>query len=71
MTEWHCEWQGNFPLDQREVPFVKKCLMFKKRRADVVLLNDYILEIQHSKISKNEVDNRKMIMKFMIKKSSG
>ncbi len=57
MTEWHCEWQSNFPIT--EIEFKKKCeSQIKNRRADVVL-NDYnVIEFQHSLITKQEVDNR-------------
>ena len=47
MTNWHCEWQGHFPIT--EVEFKKKEGQIKLRRADI-LINDFILEIQHSKI---------------------
>jgi hypothetical protein len=58
MTEWHCEWQGNFK--NTEIDFKKiNDLQIKDRRADV-LLNELniILEFQHSKIEECEVNNR-------------
>jgi hypothetical protein len=59
MTEWHSEWQGNFPLT--EIDFKKiNIKQIKDRRADVVLSNsEYNIEFQHSHIEKIEVQNRK------------
>jgi len=57
MTKWHCEWQGCFPITEQT--FVKKENQLKKRRADVVLNERTILEIQHSKCEREEIDNRK------------
>lgn len=57
MTEWHCEWQSNFPVVEKD--FKKKCdNQIKNRRADVVLNNYSVIEFQHSLITKQEVDNR-------------
>ena len=58
MTEWHSEWQGNFPIT--EINFLKiNDTQIKDRRADVVLENsNLILEFQHSKIEKLEVNNQ-------------
>ena len=58
MTEWHSEWQGNFPIT--EIDFLKiNDTQIKDRRADVVLENsNLILEFQHSKIEKLEVNNQ-------------
>lgn len=54
MTEWHCKWQGFFPIT--EVEFNKKSEnQMKNRRADVLLNDKYILEIQHSNIADSEV----------------
>ena len=57
MTEWHCEWQGNF--SNTEVDFKYKVNQIKDRRADVVL-DDFkqIIEIQHSQIESGEVNER-------------
>jgi hypothetical protein len=58
MTEWHSEWQSNFPIT--EVSFKNKYNQIKDRRADVVI-SDFkrIVEIQHSKFETNgEVANR-------------
>lgn len=58
MTEWHCEWQGNFP--NTEIEYKKKENQIKVRRADVSLENsEYNLEFQHSDIELQEVKNRK------------
>lgn len=58
MTEWHCEWQGNFP--NTEFEYKKKENQIKVRRADVSLENsEYNLEFQHSDIELIEVKNRK------------
>ena len=57
MTEWHCEWQGNFP--NTEVDFKDKVNQLRNRRADILLENvKQILEIQHSKIESGEVNER-------------
>jgi competence CoiA-like predicted nuclease len=57
MTEWHCEWQSNFPIT--EIEFNKICKnQIKNRRADIVLNDDTIIEIQHSIILQDEVENR-------------
>jgi hypothetical protein len=57
MTQWHSEWQSNFPVT--EIPFPKKPGQSKDRRADVVLPDfSHIIEIQHSKIDREDVDQR-------------
>ena len=57
MTEWHIEWQGNFPVT--EIEFKKTCeQQIKSRRTDVLLDDTRVVEIQHSKISKEEVNDR-------------
>lgn len=55
MSYWHAEWQGNF--ENTEVSFKQINDQIKERRADVVV-NDFIIEIQHSCIEKEEVLNR-------------
>jgi len=59
MTEWHSEWQGNFPTT--EIDFKKiNNKQIKDRRADVVLTNsNYNIEFQHSHIEKIEIQNRR------------
>lgn len=55
LSEWHAEWQQNFT--HTEIWFDKKEGQISRRRADIVE-GIYIIEIQHSPISKEEVDNR-------------
>jgi len=58
MTLWHSEWQGHFP--KTEIDFKKKNSdQVKNRRADVCLNEKTNIELQHSIISKEEIDNRK------------
>jgi competence CoiA-like predicted nuclease len=57
MTLWHSEWQSCFPITEKI--FTRKPEQIKERRADVFLNNNKILEIQHSKYEKEEIDNRK------------
>ena len=57
MTEWHIEWQGNFPVT--EIEFKKTCdKQIKSRRTDVLLSKTHVLEFQHSFITKEEVNER-------------
>ena len=54
MSLWHSKWQGFFK--NTEIPFNKiNDEQIKNRRADVVLNDKYILEIQHSNIEETEV----------------
>jgi len=59
MTAWHAEWQGHFL--RTEVPYNRKnSNQIKSRIADVDLVEtNRILELQHSPITKEEVDERK------------
>ncbi len=57
ITLWHCEWQSYFPVTEKIFPQIQE--QIKLRRADVVLNENKILEIQHSKYDKQEIDNRK------------
>jgi hypothetical protein len=58
MTTWHAEWQGNFI--NTEVCFPRNTAeQVSERRADVVLNDSTILELQHSSINKDEVFSRK------------
>jgi len=57
MTEWHSEWQSYFP--STEILFPKKSTQIKDRYADVQLNGKQILEIQHSRYERDEIDNRK------------
>jgi len=57
MTYWHSEWQSNFP--DTEKWFRNQYNQIKDRRADV-LIDEFnrIIEIQHSPIEQQEVNNR-------------
>jgi hypothetical protein len=55
LSEWHKKWQGCFYTT--EVPFEKIEGQIKSRRADIVE-GAYVVEIQHSPITKEEVDQR-------------
>lgn len=54
MSEWHYEWQNQFPLENQEVVFE---VNGQKHRADVFISNT-VIEFQHSNISKNEFEDR-------------
>ena len=54
MSEWHYNWQCQFPEEYREVVVEKD---EKKHRADV-LINGYVIEFQHSPISGDEIKER-------------
>jgi len=59
MTLWHCEWQGNFPNTEIYFPKIND-KQIKDRRADALLIeHKIVIEFQHSKISYDEVFNRK------------
>ena len=54
MTEWHINWQSKFPVT--EICYPKKEGQIKDRRADILIdEQDYIIEIQHSKIDEANV----------------
>lgn len=58
MSNWHREWQENFAITEYE--FKKIGDQYKDRRADVYIEQyDKVIEFQHSKISDNEVNERK------------
>ncbi len=54
MTEWHRDWQQRFPVDSREVVVER---FGTKHRADI-LINDTVVEFQHSNISNDEFNER-------------
>lgn len=54
MTEWHYEWQNQFPLENQEKVF---SLYGKTHRADV-FINKTVIEFQHSPISESEFNDR-------------
>jgi hypothetical protein len=55
MTNWHAEWQGHF--ENTEIQFKQIIGQIKERRADIVE-KEYVIEIQHSPIERDEVLNR-------------
>jgi hypothetical protein len=58
MSEWHVEWQSNFPVTEVFYPRINEA-QITNRRADVVIEDfNRIIELQHSKIERNEVINR-------------
>lgn len=60
ISKWHLEWQSNFDENDREIEFIKKNGQIKTRRADINLKNtNFIVELQHSYITKDEVRARK------------
>lgn len=54
MSEWHFNWQQQFPLENREVVVEKDGI---KHRADV-LIGNTVIEFQHSHISPEEIAAR-------------
>lgn len=54
MSEWHYNWQCLFPEAFREVVVEKDGI---KHRADV-LINDFVIEFQHSPITAVEIEER-------------
>ena len=54
MSEWHYNWQCLFPEEFREVVVEEDGI---KHRADV-LINDYVIEFQHSPITAVEIEER-------------
>lgn len=54
MSEWHREWQNHFPMECREVVIERDG---KKHRADV-LINNTVVEFQHSSLSREEFQER-------------
>ncbi|AOM63488.1 hypothetical protein [Heterosigma akashiwo virus 01] len=61
LSQFHSKWQKIFKNDgySIEVKYEGKISLSKNRRADIVLNDNKILEIQHSKISEQEVSERK------------
>lgn len=54
MSEWHLEWQERFPEENREIVLENNG---EKHRADV-LINNTVIEFQHSSLSSYEFDRR-------------
>ena len=57
MSEWHAYWQGLFRHECREVYHKEMLGSHTNRKADILIYNN-VLEIQHSNIQKQEVENR-------------
>lgn len=54
MSDWHLSWQQFYPLDNQEVPVINA---LGRHRADV-LINDTVVEFQHSPMSTEEFKER-------------
>lgn len=54
MSDWHYDWQNQFPVESQEIVFK---FDNKIHRADV-LINDTVLEFQHSPITEEEFNDR-------------
>ena len=59
MSDWHFEWQSKFPIENREVVVEKDGVI---HRADI-LINDTVIEFQHSPISGEEFESRNYFYK--------
>ncbi len=59
MSNWHFEWQSKFPIESREVVVENEGIV---HRADV-LLNNTVIEFQHSPISSAEFEERNSFYK--------
>lgn len=59
MSEWHFEWQSKFPIDSREVVVERDGVV---HRADI-LINDTVIEFQHSHIDGEEFEARNSFYK--------
>ncbi|MEB8346900.1 hypothetical protein OO010_12630 [Flavobacteriaceae bacterium KMM 6898] len=55
ITEWHLQWQNKFPEKWREVKIQKKD---KIHRADVYTPQGLTIEVQHSSISSEQIEER-------------
>lgn len=55
LSEWHAEWQSHFKYTEVNFPLCEG--QIKSRRADIVI-GDFVIELQHSAITKEEVDSR-------------
>jgi len=54
MSDWHYDWQNQFPVDNQEIVFTKNN---KIHRADV-FINNTVIEFQHSQITETEFNDR-------------
>lgn len=59
MSDWHFEWQSKFPIECREVVVEKDGVV---HRADI-LINNTVIEFQHSRISGEEFESRNSFYK--------
>lgn len=59
MSDWHFEWQSKFPIENREVVVENEGAI---HRADI-LINDTVIEFQHSPISGEEFEERNSFYK--------
>ncbi len=59
MSDWHFEWQSKFPIESREIVVEKDGVV---HRADI-LINDTVIEFQHSPISGEEFEERNSFYK--------
>lgn len=59
MSDWHFEWQSKFPIENREVVVEKDGVV---HRADI-LINNTVIEFQHSRISGEEFESRNSFYK--------
>lgn len=59
MSDWHFEWQSKFPIESREVVVERAGVV---HRADV-LINNTVIEFQHSPLSSEEFEARNKFYK--------
>lgn len=59
MSDWHFDWQSKFPIENREVVVKKDDV---SHRADI-LINNTVIEFQHSPISSEEFEARNSFYK--------
>lgn len=59
MSDWHFEWQSKFPIENREIVVEKDG---EVHRADI-LINDTVVEFQHSSIRSDEFEARNSFYK--------
>jgi len=65
MTDWHIEWQNNFPEEWREIVLISQ-ETGEKHIADIYTPNMYTIEIQNSPISIEEYKSRRDFYKKLI-----
>ena len=62
MSDWHYDWQNQFPVDNQEIVFTKDN---KIHRADV-FINNTVIEFQHSPITEAEFNDRNNFYKSFV-----